>query len=218
MFLALARFCYRRRRLVVAAWVVALVATNVLSASLGPNFSTNFTAPNTESSRATALLGQQFKAVSGDTVQVTFRGSPSMQEPALRTQVAQFRAALAEVPHVTGVSDPYTTPGAISKSGTIALANAQLDTAAHDIPNSVGRQMIDLAEQKVFEVSFQRGMQEVVRIKELMWDTMERIEARHRGDESVRGVMSGFKDLDERTNGFHPSDLIIIASQLGSGR
>jgi replicative DNA helicase len=78
--------------------------------------------------------------------------------------------------------------------------------------------LIDLAEQKVFEVSFQRGMQEVVRIKELMWDTMERIEARHRGDESVRGVMSGFKELDERTNGFHPSDLIIIAARPSMGK
>ncbi len=78
--------------------------------------------------------------------------------------------------------------------------------------------LIDLAEQKVFEVSFQRGMQEVVRIKELMWDTMERIEARHRGDESVKGVMSGFKELDERTNGFHPSDLIIIAARPSMGK
>ena len=62
--------------------------------------------------------------------------------------------------------------------------------------------LLDLAEQKIFEVSFQRGTQEVVRIKEMMWETMERIEARFRGDESVLGVRSGFKDLDEMTNGF----------------
>ena len=51
------------------------------------------------------------------------------------------------MPHVISVSDPYTTPGGISKSGTIALANAQLDDKAQDIPNSVGTQMIDLAEK-----------------------------------------------------------------------
>jgi putative drug exporter of the RND superfamily len=147
MFPALARFCYRRRWLVVFAWVVALVAMNVLSASLGPNFSTNFSAPDTESSRATKLLAAQFKAQSGDTVQVAMRGTPSMNDPAVRTQVGELRTALAGVPHVTAVSDPYATPGAISKSGRIALANAQLDTEAHSIPNSVGQQMIGVAEK-----------------------------------------------------------------------
>ena len=78
--------------------------------------------------------------------------------------------------------------------------------------------LLDLAEQKIFEVSFQRGTQEVVRIKEMMWETMERIEARFRGDESVLGVRSGFKDLDEMTNGFQQSDLIIVAARPSMGK
>ena len=44
------------------------------------------------------------------------------------------------------MSDPYTTPAGISKSGTVALANAQLDAKSQDISDSVGRQMITLAE------------------------------------------------------------------------
>ncbi len=78
--------------------------------------------------------------------------------------------------------------------------------------------LVDQAEQKIFEVSFERGTQDVVRIKELMWDTMERIEARHRGDESTRGVPTGFRDLDEMTNGFQPSDLVIIAARPSVGK
>jgi RND superfamily putative drug exporter len=147
MLRALARFCYRRRWLVVAAWVVALVGMNLLSAGVGPNFTTNFAAPDTESTRAANLLQHQFKAQSGDTVQVVLRGTPSMQDPPVRQQVDAVRAALAGVPHVQAVSDPYTTPGGISRSGTIALANAQLDTKAQDVPNSVGQRMIDIAEQ-----------------------------------------------------------------------
>jgi replicative DNA helicase len=79
-------------------------------------------------------------------------------------------------------------------------------------------QLLDLAEQRVFEVSFQRGTQEFVRLKELMWQAMERIEARHRGDDSVRGVLSGFKDLDNRTNGFQKGDLIIVAARPSMGK
>jgi len=143
---ALARFCYRRRRLVIACWLGALIGMNVLAGVIGTNFTTNFSAPNTESTRAADLLRANFKAQSGDSVQVVYEGTPSMTDPAVRQQVASFNAALAAVPHVLAVSDPYTTPGAISKSGTIALANAQLDDKAQNIPNSVGTEMIHLAE------------------------------------------------------------------------
>ena len=89
--------------------------------------------------------------------------------------------------------------------------------ASYDGKEDVG-ELLDLAEHKIFEVSFQRGTQEFVRIKELMWDAMERIEARHRGDESVHGVASGFADLDKMTNGFQPSDLIIVAARPSMGK
>ncbi|MSR07432.1 MAG: replicative DNA helicase [Gemmatimonadetes bacterium] len=89
--------------------------------------------------------------------------------------------------------------------------------ASYEGRHDVGT-LLDEAEQKIFEVSFQRGTQEVVRIKELMWQAMERIEARHRGDDSVRGVPSGFKDLDARTNGFQRSDLIIVAARPSMGK
>src|SRR6478752_3995064 len=113
---ALARFCYTRRRLVVVLWLAALIGMNVLSAGLGTNFTTNFSAPNTESTRAANLLRANFKAQSGDGVQVVFQGSPSMHDPAVQAQVNQFVTEFAHVPHVISVSDPYTTPGAISES------------------------------------------------------------------------------------------------------
>jgi replicative DNA helicase len=47
---------------------------------------------------------------------------------------------------------------------------------------------------------------------------MERIEARDRGDESVRGIPSGFADLDTKTNGFQKSDLIIVAARPSMGK
>src|SRR3954465_2063703 len=144
---ALARFCYRRRRLVAFSWVGALVGISVLSSVLGTNFTTNFSAPNTESTRASNLLAANFKAQSGDSVQVVMQGTPSMHAPEVKQQAREFIAALERVPHVTSVNDPYTPPGQISQSGTVALANAQLDTKAQDIPNSVGTQMIQLAEQ-----------------------------------------------------------------------
>ena len=145
---ALARFCYRRRRLVVLTWVAVLIGINVLSGVLGTNFSTNFSAPNTESTKASNLLAANFKAQSGDSVQVVMKGSPSMRDAAVEQQAHAFITALEHVPHVVSVSDPFATAGGISKSGTIALANAQLDAKSQDVPDSVGRTMINLAEKR----------------------------------------------------------------------
>ena len=88
---------------------------------------------------------------------------------------------------------------------------------AYEGPDEVDT-LLDTAEQRIFEISFQRATQEFVRLKSLVWDTMERIEARHHGEEAVHGVQSGFKDLDKLTNGFQPSDLIIVAARPSMGK
>jgi len=55
-------------------------------------------------------------------------------------------------------------------------------------------------------------------VKELMWPTMERIEALQRGGKTITGVASGFTDLDELTSGFQPSDLVIVAARPSMGK
>jgi len=144
----LARFCYRRRRLVVLVWLAALVGINVLSSVTGTNFTTNFSAPNTESTRASNLLSANFKAQSGDAVQIVMQGSPSMRDATVEQQAHAFVVTFGRLAHVTSVSDPYRTPGGISKSGTVALATAQLDAKSQNVPDSVGKQMIALAQQR----------------------------------------------------------------------
>jgi replicative DNA helicase len=79
-------------------------------------------------------------------------------------------------------------------------------------------ELLDDAEHKIFQVSQQRGTGGFTRIKELLWPTMERIEALHRGGKSITGVASGFNDLDEMTSGFQPADLVIIAARPSMGK
>jgi replicative DNA helicase len=57
-----------------------------------------------------------------------------------------------------------------------------------------------------------------MRIKELLWPTMERIEALQRGGKTITGVASGFTDLDDLTSGFQPADLIIVAARPSMGK
>ena len=83
---------------------------------------------------------------------------------------------------------------------------------------STAADLLDDAEQRVFQVSQQRGMQGFTRIKELMWPTMERIEALQRGGKTITGVSSGFTDLDEMTSGFQNADLVIVAARPSMGK
>jgi replicative DNA helicase len=79
-------------------------------------------------------------------------------------------------------------------------------------------ELLDEAEHRIFQVSQQRGTQGFTRIKELMWPTMERIEALQRGGKTITGVPTGFTDLDEMTSGFQPADLIIVAARPSMGK
>jgi replicative DNA helicase len=79
-------------------------------------------------------------------------------------------------------------------------------------------ELLDEAENRIFQVSQQRGGEGFTRIKELLWPTMERIEALQRGGKTITGVPSGFTDLDDYTSGFQPADLVIVAARPSMGK
>jgi replicative DNA helicase len=83
---------------------------------------------------------------------------------------------------------------------------------------STATELLDDAESKIFQVAQQQTRDGFTRIKELLWPTMERIEALQKGGKTVTGVASGFTDLDEMTSGFQPADLIIVAARPSMGK
>jgi replicative DNA helicase len=83
---------------------------------------------------------------------------------------------------------------------------------------STAADLLDEAESKIFLVAQQQTKDGFTRIKELLWPTMERIEALQRGGKTVTGVASGFNDLDELTSGFQPADLVIVAARPSMGK
>ena len=138
MLHTLARLCYRRRRAVLAAWLVALAAVMVLSRTAGGKDATNFSLPGTESQQAFDLLKARFPARSGDTAEIVFFAA-DVRSPAVRQRMeAAFAAAQAASPHVVSVTDPYTSAKQISTDGRVAYAQLQLDARSNDLPKSTG--------------------------------------------------------------------------------
>jgi replicative DNA helicase len=96
-------------------------------------------------------------------------------------------------------------------------ASTSIVQSAFDGKNTAD-ELLDEAESRIFQVSQQRGREGFTRIKELLWPTMERIEALQRGGKTVTGVPTGFADLDELTSGFQPADLVVIAARPSMGK
>lgn len=83
---------------------------------------------------------------------------------------------------------------------------------------SEASELLDAAESRVFQISQERAKEGFSRIKEMLWPTMERIEALQKSGKSMTGVPSGFLDLDEMTTGFQRSELIIVAARPSMGK
>jgi replicative DNA helicase len=79
-------------------------------------------------------------------------------------------------------------------------------------------EMLDVAEHRIFEVAQFRRAQDFIRLKELIWPTMERIEQLQGRDSALTGVPTGFNDLDEYTAGLQKSDLVILAARPSMGK
>jgi replicative DNA helicase len=79
-------------------------------------------------------------------------------------------------------------------------------------------QILDQAEQRIFQIAQTHERKGFVWIKEILWPTFEKIEALQANNSSVTGVPTGFHDLDEMTAGFQPSDLIIVAARPSMGK
>src|SRR5437879_9207621 len=79
-------------------------------------------------------------------------------------------------------------------------------------------EVLDNAEHRIFQVAQLRRTEEFIRLKELIWPTMERIEQLQSGHGAVTGVPSGFTDLDRLTAGFQKADLVILAARPPMGK
>ena len=69
---SLARWCFRHKFRVLAAWLVALFVIGGLNAGAGSGFTDSFSLPGTESTTALNLLTKNFNTESTDTNQVVF--------------------------------------------------------------------------------------------------------------------------------------------------
>lgn len=79
-------------------------------------------------------------------------------------------------------------------------------------------EFLDRTEQRILGVSDSRTHPSFYRVSDVVQESIKLVEKLYDKKELVTGVPSGFKKLDEKTAGFQPSDLIIIAARPSMGK
>ncbi|ADD39858.1 replicative DNA helicase [Stackebrandtia nassauensis] len=78
--------------------------------------------------------------------------------------------------------------------------------------------LVDLAQQAVYDVTERRVSEDFAVLSELLQPTLDEIEAVGESAGAMTGVPTGFADLDRLLNGLQPGQLIIVAGRPGAGK
>ncbi|MFO7172651.1 MAG: replicative DNA helicase [Bacillota bacterium] len=79
-------------------------------------------------------------------------------------------------------------------------------------------EMLNTAESKIFAVTQRRTTRSYEHIREALYAAYDHLEFLYQHKGGTTGVPSGYPDLDEKTSGWQPSDLIIIAARPSMGK
>jgi replicative DNA helicase len=128
----------------------------------------------------------------------------------------EYLVALAEgVPGISNVE--YYANIVRSKALLRGLIRVSRDVITDAFDSSdEAEQIIDRAEQSIFEIAQQQISGEAVDLKDLLQETFEKLEATE--GKTITGLPSGYQQLDEMTAGFQPGEMIILAARPSMGK
>jgi putative drug exporter of the RND superfamily len=135
----LARFCTRRRGIVLAAWIVVLVVVSVIANGIvGADYRADMSLPDSESREVQDQLEASSPNQAGFTAQIVFEAEQGVDDPDVRSAMEDLFARVEELDGID-VTSPYTPEGANQISTTAPIAFAELQVADQEY-----QELIDL--------------------------------------------------------------------------
>lgn len=100
--------------------------------------------------------------------------------------------------------------------GLIKTANQLIDLGFSQ--NEEVEVIMDGAEKKIFDIMQRKSQKGYASIKDILVDSFSELQELYNNKQHITGVPTGFADLDNRTAGFHKSELILIAARPAMGK
>ncbi|MDD4996454.1 MAG: replicative DNA helicase [Patescibacteria group bacterium] len=131
-----------------------------------------------------------------------------------RSYLASLSNSVPSSSHITSYAEIVKKKSTLRKlikssTETIQIAYQEEDDTA---------EVLDKAEQKLFSISQKYLKQNFVPLKDTLTEAFERIDELHKGEKIMRGIPTGFTDLDNVLAGLQPSELIILAARPSVGK
>lgn len=150
MFLALGRWCARRPKRVVAAWLLLLLALGGAVLGYGRVTSEAVRIPGSDSQAALDTAAGAFPGPASGSQPLVLHTAPDgpvLTDGAARAAVEHSARAIAAVPHVVAVTSPYAHAGgpAVSRDGHTAYLTLGLDVTGRDITPALTGEITDAA-------------------------------------------------------------------------
>ncbi len=144
-----------------------------------------------------------------------------------RLQETDAPPEVTAMDYVQSILNATPTSANIRHYAQIVADKAQLRRLIHvneEIANACYGQkervedIMEDAEKSIFQVVQRRGGSDFVPIREIVVSALKRIEKASRNKGNVTGLATGFIDLDYKTSGMQPSDLILVAARPSMGK
>jgi len=136
------------------------------------------------------------EAVGGPAILISLQAS---------TPATSSAARYAEI-----VSDHSVLRRLIGAAGEIA-------ELGYDVPDDV-QAAVDRAESMIFEIGQHRVADTLRQIRDLLDESLDRLQALYDRGESITGVPTGYHDLDEQLSGLQPSSLVVVGARPSAGK
>ncbi len=121
------------------------------------------------------------------------------------------------VPTATHVENYAAIVATKSVRRRLIAASSEIAQIGFDEKRTIA-ELVEEAESKLFEVSQQQIKNDIVSMEDILATSFERLDDLHKDKGSIRGVPTGFKDMDNMLAGFQKSDLIILAARPSMGK
>lgn len=127
------------------------------------------------------------------------------------TDLSNYVPTASNAVAYANIIEKMSTRRRLISAGTEIVEKAFNDNASVD-------DLIGTAEKELFEVSDKVIRSDYEPMEDLLADALDRIEELHKNKGSLRGLKTGFRDLDKMTAGFQKGDLIIIGARPAMGK
>jgi RND superfamily putative drug exporter len=143
----LADMAHKRRWLVLAVWIFAIVAVGGAAKSAGSAFSSSFQLPDTESSRVQDILSKEFPTQSGDISQIVFEAKGKLTTAENQATIEQLMAEVGTSPIVKSIDSPFDPrTAALNSDQSIGFATIHFNGSAQELPKEEIKKVVEVAQ------------------------------------------------------------------------